>query len=35
MKTVNEILEKKGNQIWSVTPEITVFDALKLMAEKK
>jgi len=35
MKTVNEILEKKGNQIWSVTPEITVFDALKLMAEKE
>jgi len=35
MKTVNEILEKKGKQIWSVTPEITVFDALKLMAEKE
>jgi len=35
MKTVNEILEKKGKKIWSVTPEITVFDALKLMAEKE
>ncbi|MDZ7625402.1 MAG: CBS domain-containing protein [Ignavibacteriaceae bacterium] len=35
MKTVNEILENKGKQIWSVTPEITVFDALKLMAEKE
>lgn len=35
MKTVKEILENKGKQIWSVTPEITVFDALKLMAEKE
>lgn len=35
MKTVKEILENKENQIWSVTPETTVFDTLKLMAEKK
>jgi CBS domain-containing protein len=34
MKTVREILLKKGSQIWSVTPETTVFEALKLMAEK-
>ncbi|HKJ81162.1 MAG TPA: CBS domain-containing protein [Ignavibacteriaceae bacterium] len=34
MRTVNEILAKKGKQIWSVSPETTVFDALKLMAEK-
>lgn len=35
MKTVNEILQKKGNLIWSISPESTVFDALRLMAEKK
>ena len=34
MKTVKEILENKGNFIWSVTPETTVYAALKLMAEK-
>jgi len=35
MKTVKEIIDKKGNEIWSVTPDTTVFDALKLMADKK
>lgn len=35
MKTVKEILENKGKEIWSVSPETTVFDALKLMADKK
>ena len=35
MKTVKEIIDKKGKEIWSVTPDTTVFDALKLMAEKK
>jgi CBS domain-containing protein len=35
MKTVKEILENKGKEIWSLTPETTVFDALKLMADKK
>lgn len=34
MKTVREILENKGREIWSVTPDTTVFDALKLMADK-
>lgn len=34
MKTVREILLSKGSQVWSVTPETTVFDALKIMAEK-
>jgi CBS domain-containing protein len=34
MKTVREILEKKGKEIWSVTPDTTVFDSLKLMADK-
>ena len=35
MKTVNEILAKKGNDIWSVAPTDTVFDSLKLMADKQ
>ncbi len=34
MKYVREILEKKGNEIYSISPEATMFDALKLMAEK-
>ena len=35
MKTVHEILENKGKQIWSISPDSTVLDALKFMAEKK
>lgn len=34
MKTVSQLLQDKGGSIWSVTPETSVFDALKLMAEK-
>jgi CBS domain-containing protein len=34
MKTVREILSKKGNQIWSVNQESTVFKALIIMADK-
>ena len=34
MKTVKQLLAEKGTQIWSVTPETTVFQALELMAEK-
>ncbi|MBM3887972.1 MAG: CBS domain-containing protein [Verrucomicrobia bacterium] len=32
--TINEILRAKGSQVWTTTPEATVFDAIKLMAEK-
>jgi len=32
--TVGELLEKKGHQVWSVSPQTTVYDALHLMAEK-
>jgi CBS domain-containing protein len=35
MRTVREILNKKGNLIWSVSPEATVFEALQVMAEKE
>ncbi len=34
MKTIRDILKHKGNKIWTVTPDTTVFEALKLMAEK-
>ena len=35
MRTVREILCKKGAAIWSVSPGATVFEALQLMAEKE
>ena len=34
MNIVKQILQTKGNQIWSVSPETSVYDALQLMAEK-
>ena len=34
MGTVEQLLLDKGYKIWSVAPEDTVFDAIKLMAEK-
>jgi CBS domain-containing protein len=34
MKNVRQILQMKGSESWSVDPDSTVFDALKLMAEK-
>lgn len=35
MKTVRDILNIKGNEVWSVGPENTVFEALRHMAEKE
>jgi CBS domain-containing protein len=35
MKTVREIVDTKGSTVWSITPDATVYDALKLMAEKE
>ena len=32
--TINEILSHKGTQVWTVSPELTVFEAIHLMAEK-
>ena len=32
--TVSALLHHKGSEIWSVSPETTVFEAIKLMAEK-
>jgi len=34
MKTIKHIMRLKGKEIWFVTPEATVFEALKIMAEK-
>ena len=34
MKSVKQILQDKENEVWKVTPDTTVFDALELMAEK-
>ncbi|MGA7722502.1 MAG: CBS domain-containing protein [Ignavibacteriaceae bacterium] len=34
MKTVSEILQRKGSTVWSISPESTVFEALQLMSEK-
>ena len=34
MKTVREVLEQKGHDVWSVGPEASVYEALELMAEK-
>lgn len=34
MRTVGQLLESKGYDIWSVSPDDSVLDALKLMAEK-
>ena len=34
MKTVRELLRNKGDQVYSLGPEATVYEALTLMAEK-
>lgn len=34
MTTVGQILRTKGNEVWSIGPEATVFEALQLLAEK-
>ena len=35
MSTAQELLKNKSKDIWSVTPDNTVFDALALMGEKE
>jgi CBS domain-containing protein len=32
--TIDKILRQKTGEIWSITPDATVYDAIKLMAEK-
>ncbi len=35
METVRQILDKKGKQVWTISPDDKVLDALKQMAEKE
>jgi len=35
MKTIRQLLATKGATVWTIRPEATVFEALKLMAEKE
>ena len=34
MVTVSDLLKTKGNQVWTITPNMTVLDTLQFMAEK-
>ena len=34
MDTVRKLLDAKGHDLWSVTPDATVYDAVAVMAEK-
>jgi len=34
MSTVRDIIRKKDNEIWSIAPDATVYEALQIMAEK-
>lgn len=34
MKTVEDILKAKGQSVWAIAPDVTVYNALQLMAEK-
>jgi CBS domain-containing protein len=34
MRTIKQILKQKGEEIWSIGPDATVFEALQLMAAK-
>jgi len=32
--TVQDVLKQKGNEVWSVSPEVRVYEAIEQMAEK-
>jgi CBS domain-containing protein len=32
--TVREILRRKGHEVWSISPESTVYPAIEMMADK-
>ncbi|MCZ6500162.1 MAG: CBS domain-containing protein [Gammaproteobacteria bacterium] len=34
MNTLSHLLHGKGNEVWSIGPDATVYDAIHLMAEK-
>ena len=35
MKSVREVLKAKTKEVWSILPYASVYDALKLMGEKR
>jgi CBS domain-containing protein len=35
MPIVRDLIRTKGNQIWSITPDASVYQALEMMAEKR
>ena len=35
MTTIAQLLNTKGNQVWSVKPKATIFEALEIMSEKE
>ena len=35
MQTVKELLDAKGHQVWSISPDASVYNAIELMAEKE
>ncbi len=34
MKTVKQLLDEKGRDVWTIDPDLSVYDAVKLMADK-
>lgn len=34
MRTVDQLLEVKGRHVWTIVPDASVFEAIKLMADK-
>jgi signal-transduction protein with cAMP-binding, CBS, and nucleotidyltransferase domain len=35
MTTVRDIIRKKGNEVWAIAPEASIYEALEMMAEKE
>ncbi len=35
MESVRELLTEKGSEVWSIEPNATVYDAIRLMADKE
>ena len=35
MSTVNDLLRRKGTQVWSVSPDTTVLEALRVLAQRE
>ena len=34
MTTIGQLLKTKGNEIWSIAPQATIYEALQIMSEK-